>query len=175
MDILELFPTKTMVDFFLQRTKKHIELVGNNIMLLKEYGTIELKIPLKALQSRTLHHDSSKYSVKEFIPYIWLTEKYRCMQKGHVLYYPEGIDKLVDAACMHHQSINRHHPEAHNNIFDMSNLDIIEMICDWKAMSQELEEDSVRLWAEKNIGKKWIFNTEQINLIDTLIDLLEKR
>ena len=37
---------------------------------------------------------------------------------------------------------NRHHPDFHANPNDMSDVDLIEMVCDWTAMAQEFGEDS---------------------------------
>lgn len=40
----------------------------------------------------------------------------------------------MKVALKHHYSKNRHHPEYHpNGIHDMNLVDLIEMLCDWKA------------------------------------------
>ena len=42
-----------------------------------------------------------------------------------------------------HWENNRHHPEHFENIEDMSELDIIEMVCDWYARSLQFKTDFI--------------------------------
>ena len=44
----------------------------------------------------------------------------------------------------------------------MSEVDLIEMVCDWTAMAQEFDQDngSARGWADKTIGSRISFNGE---------------
>lgn len=172
-NISKCFPTKEMVEFFLQRTEKHIELVRKNMNFLKQYGISNLNLTEHDISRRATHHDESKYSDIEFIPFVWLTEYYRCKRNGLTLYYPTELVPLIKNATQMHVTTNLHHPEAHNNISDMSNLDILEAVCDWSAMAEEFEEGSARKWAETNIGKKWFFSIEQSNLLYELITKLE--
>ena len=48
----------------------------------------------------------------------------------------EESKKKLDAALEHHYAHYRHHPEHFTNgINDMDLIDIVEMLCDWKASS----------------------------------------
>ena len=162
-------PTKEMVDFYEKRTKGHIDRVVKNLNTIAEERDDLNKVMLFA---RAKEHDKSKYSEKEKIPYIWLTWWYKEKNSGRKFEYPEGIKEKIKEATKKHVSINKHHPEAHSNPSKMSNIDIAEMIADWAAMSQELG-NSLKGWADKNVGSKWKFNKSQTKLIYELVELLE--
>jgi len=125
--------------------------------------------------ARAKIHDASKFEEDERIPYIWLTEFHRCRQINEPFTYPSGIESTVKLAIEHHVTNNRHHVEFHPNPNDMSNVDIIEMVCDWTAMAQELEQNggSARGWADKSIGQRINFNDNRRKLIYSTIDLLD--
>jgi len=61
--------------------------------------------------------------------------------------------KQMGTALQHHYRENRHHPEFHENgINGMTLVDLIEMVCDWKA-SAERKNETVNLeWARKRFG-----------------------
>lgn len=160
-------PTQKMIDHYEKRTKEHIDRVDANM------SKVAASTDYKGLEERK--HDASKYGSEERIPYIWLTEFHRCKNEGEDFTYPPGIEAEVNRAAKLHVETNKHHPEAHENIEDMTDLDIIEMVCDWTAMSQELEQDdgSARGWADKNVGTKWKFTDNQKDLIYKTIDILD--
>jgi hypothetical protein len=70
---------------------------------------------------------------------------------------------------------NRHHPEFHADPNDLSNVDLIEMVCDWTAMAQEFGQGSARGWADKTIGKRVAFNAEKRRFIDQMIAELDRQ
>jgi len=163
-------PTKEMIDFYEKRTRNHINRVVKNIYtIIKERDDFNKS----ELIARAKIHDKSKYSKEEYIPYIWLTWWYKERNEGKEFNYPSGIKEMVDKAAKSHVLKNLHHPEAHEDPKNMSNIDIAEMVADWAAMSQELD-NSLKEWADKNIGSKWKFNKEQTKLIYDLIELFEK-
>lgn len=161
-------PTDEMIANFEKRTRKHIKFVADNLYKIycktNEYDGDELLY-------RADIHDDSKYGVVERIPYIWLTEFHRCRNNNIPFKYPPGVEAAVQDATRHHILSNRHHPEYHADPTDMSDIDIIEMVCDWGAMSRELG-DSLVGWADKNVGTKWEFSEPQVELIYKIIDLL---
>ena len=162
--------TEEMKKFFEERTKSHIDKVEKNIQKVAVNSVYR-----EELLKRGANHDASKWSLEEMPPYIWLTEFYRCKNQNIDFSYPEGVEEEVDKAFDHHVKNNSHHPEFHKSINDMSDVDIIEMVCDWTAMAQELEEEngSARSWADKTVGKKWKFNDNQKKLIYDTIKALE--
>ncbi len=83
----------------------------------------------------------------------------------------------VQAAIDHHMSVNRHHPDFHADPNDMSDVDLIEMVCDWTAMSQEFDQNggSARAWADKTIGTRIHFNEEKRRFVYDMIELLDAK
>ena len=129
-------PTHEMVAFYERRTEGHIERVRRCLTVMAsatEYAD--------ELNERARLHDASKYGPEERIPYIWLTEFHRCRRAGEPFTYPDGMEERVRAAIEHHMAVNRHHPDFHADPNDMSDVDLIEMVCDWTAMSQEFDQD----------------------------------
>jgi len=159
-----------MISFYERRTNEHIARVRNCLHLLAgetEYGD--------ELKSRAEIHDASKFSEAERIPYIWLTEYHRCRRTNKLFTYPDGVEEMVKKAIDHHLANNRHHAEFHANPNDMSDVDLIEMVCDWTAMAQEFSQDggSARGWADKTIGRRIHFNDDRKNFVYSTIDLLD--
>ena len=123
------------------------------------------------LLQRAKTHDQSKYGPAERLPYIWLTEFHRYKNEEQPFEYPPGVEEKVREASLHHITTNRYHPEFHSSPDAMS---VVEMVCDWTAMAQELGENdgSARGWADKTINKKWTFSDDQVALIyDTIKQL----
>ena len=165
-------PTPEMIAFFEQRTHEHIERVRHCLSVMasvSEYAD--------ELRERARIHDASKFGTEERIPYIWLTEFHRCRYSGESFSYPEGMAEQVRAAIEHHVKTNRHHPEFHPDPNDMTDVDLIEMVCDWMAMSQEFHQDggSARGWADKTIGDRVKFNDEKRAFVYQMIDLLDEQ
>jgi Family of unknown function (DUF5662) len=164
-------PTPAMVAFYERRTNEHIERVRKCLALLAEitaYG--------EELMERARVHDASKFGPGERIPYIWLTEYHRCRRSGEPFEYAEGMAERVKMAIHHHVTTNRHHPEFHADPNDMSDVDLIEMVCDWTAMAQEFGEagGSALEWADKTVGKRVAFNAEKRQFIYEIIEQLDR-
>ena len=164
-------PTGEMIQFFEQRTHAHIERVRKQ---LRRMATLKTE-HANELEQRAIDHDASKFSLEERVPYIWLTEYHRCRKAGKPFNYPNGMTERVEKAIQHHVSTNRHHPEHHTNPNDMTDIDIIEMVCDWTAMSEEFDQDggSARRWAERTVGARVKFNSERRDFIFHIISLLD--
>jgi hypothetical protein len=165
-------PTAEMLAFSERRTNEHIERVRRCLTLLAavtDYG--------EELLERARAHDASKFGPEERIPYVWLTEYYRCRRKGEPFEYPEGIAERVKRAIRHHVTSNRHHPEFHADPDDMTDVDLIEMVCDWTAMAQEFGQDgsSARGWADKTIGTRVAFNADKRRFIYQVIEVLDRQ
>ncbi|CAN5566670.1 hypothetical protein BH10PLA2_BH10PLA2_25990 [soil metagenome] len=161
-----------MLAFYERRTNGHIERVRKCLTLLAAIVDCG-----DELAERARSHDASKFGPEEYIPYVWLTEYHRRRRAGERFEYPEGIADQVKSAIEHHFKTNRHHPEFHANPNDMSDVDLIEMVCDWTAMAQEFGEQggSARNWADKTIGKRVAFNADKSLLIYQMIDQLDKQ
>jgi hypothetical protein len=83
----------------------------------------------------------------------------------------------VTQAIEHHVTANRHRPEFHADPNDMSEVDLIEMVCDWTTMAREFGQDggSARGWADKTIGKPVAFNEDKRRFIYRMIEELDRQ
>lgn len=84
------------------------------------------------LNDRRIVHDRSKLEEPELSGYEGLSQAVKDVAYGT----PEYKDALApfEEIIQHHYASNSHHPEHWpDGINDMSLLDIIEMLCDWKA------------------------------------------
>jgi hypothetical protein len=85
------------------------------------------------LQYRAVRHDVSKYTFDEFEGFVDLKIVARTYPYGS----PEYETTLKGPALGLHFAANSHHPEHYENGFDgMSFMDIIELVCDWKATNE---------------------------------------
>jgi Family of unknown function (DUF5662) len=161
-----------MFAFYERRTREHIERVARCLTLLAEVMDCRHE-----LLERARVHDASKFGPEERIPYVWLTEYHRCRKNGSPFEYPEGVAESVKLAIHHHVTTNRHHPEYHVDPNDMSDVDLIEMVCDWTAMAQEFGQEggSSRGWADKTVGNRVPFNSDKRRFIYEMIDELDKQ
>lgn len=116
------------------------------------------------LTARAIDHDASKLAEPEKSGYDKLTADLKDIVYGT----PEYKQALADAkpAIDHHYQVNSHHPEHYDNgIYDMSLLDVIEMLCDWKAASERTKQGS--------IAQSLSHNRQRFQIDDQLASILE--
>lgn len=157
---------------YLDRTTKHIKRVSR--LLRKHAWTWDsLDFPLcAALMHRAATHDASKFSPEEAEGYVWLTAKHRARKEGREFSYPEGVQDTVDAAVRHHVTTNTHHLEAHADVNRVPMIDLIELACDWTAMSLEQNETSAVPWAQEQGFPRYPDLTAATK--QTILDLLDR-
>ncbi len=176
-----------MIEWFEERTKKHISLVQKYCEKIYKYDPDRFE----GIIERGREHDSSKYEGIERNPYIIISWSYKAKDNGgKPLEFPKYIKNKLNEATLHHITTNQHHPDYWsprktsllNNsdrdklpekIIDataMDDLSICEMCCDWLGMSDEKRSDVVE-WAKNNINKRWKFTKEQEQLIWELISV----
>lgn len=105
--------------------EEHIERVQNYIGMITYL-----------LINRGNNHDRSKLEEPEKSVFDEYTPKLREVEYGS----PEYRQYLAEMkpALDHHYANNYHHPEAYvDGINDMNLVDIIEMLCDWKAANEK--------------------------------------
>lgn len=127
-------------------TYKHILNVQNNIGLF-----------VKELLDRSVNHDQSKLDSPEVEIFGEYTP-----ELAKVSYYKEGsteelsdeykaLLEKVKPAIEHHYSKNRHHPEHFpDGVRDMTLIDLVEMLCDWKAAAERNKNGNIRKSIEVN-------------------------
>jgi hypothetical protein len=89
---------------------------------------------VKELLNRGERHDQSKLEYLEADAYEKAVIKLRDLKYGSEEYMKQM--EVLKPAIEHHHKLNRHHPEFfEDGIKGMNLIDLIEMICDWKAAS----------------------------------------
>lgn len=115
------------------------------------------------LSRRSSVHDQSKLESPELELFDEWTPKLKEVEYNS----PEYKDMLghLKPALDNHYAKNRHHPEHWaEGINDMSLLDLLEMVCDWKAATERN--------ANGNIMKSLQVNKERYNISDQLYKVL---
>lgn len=115
------------------------------------------------LTTRGERHDLSKLEEPQLSGFAQYTDCLKDLTYGSPEYYEnlQALRPVLD----HHYAVNRHHPEHwKNGISEMTLVDIIQMICDWKASSERQKDGNLLLSIEKN--------TERFNIDDQLKQIL---
>lgn len=116
------------------------------------------------LDGRATLHDASKLEEPEKSGYDELTARLADLAYGSDEYRAAlaAAKPMID----HHYAVNRHHPEHWpNGIAGMSLLDVVEMLCDWKAASERTKQGS--------IAASLAHNKDRFKIDDQLAAILE--
>lgn len=135
------------------KTFRHIERLRNL-----------LNICVNNLLKRGESHDQSKLENPEVEGFAQYTSKLSKCTYGSEEYqsYLKELKPVLD----HHYAKNSHHPEHYKNgIEDMNLLDILEMVCDWKASSERHNDGNIR--------KSIQLNADRFKLSPQLLKILE--
>lgn len=101
------------------------------------------------LLDRAHTHDKSKLQEPELSVFDEFTPKLRETTYGSKE-YQECLAAMGEGLA-HHYRVNPHHPEFWaNGLADMSLMDLIEMLCDWKAATLRHADGDVRASVEQN-------------------------
>lgn len=119
---------------------------------------------ISELHRRASSHDWSKLKEPEKSGYDALHTRLEGVQYGT----DEYRAALAEAAPVikHHYEANSHHPEHYpNGIEGMSLLDIVEMVCDWKAAGERTKAGSM--------AQSLAVNKARFGLSDQLVAIFE--
>lgn len=134
------------------KTLRHIETVRNH-----------LNACVRELLARAEQHDQSKLQSPEREMFDEYTPLLRASTYGSEEY--KGFLKGMSTALAHHYANNPHHPEFHRGgVRDMTLIDVLEMLCDWKS--------STLRHADGDIFKSIEINQERFGYPDELKRLL---
>ncbi len=135
------------------KTMRHIEAVRNYINLV-----------IKQLLQRAEYHDQSKLQSPEVEFFEQYTPKLRGLTYGSQE-YRKCLDDMRPAID-HHNKVNSHHPQHFGNgINGMHLIDLIEMLCDWKAATFRHDDG--------NIYKSLEINRERFEMSEQLVSILK--
>lgn len=127
-----------LISHCLAETYKHVKVVQKN-----------LNIFVRDLISRGENHDTTKFEEPELSIFAANTHKLAQTPYGGPEY--KALLAEVQPAIDHHYSKNRHHPEFWpNGINDMTLVDLLEMLADWKAATERNKDGNIRKSIELN-------------------------
>lgn len=137
-------------------TIKHIHRVRELL-----YGMI------KELDQRARDHDQSKLESPEAEIFgEWTPEL------AKVTYGTQEYDALLEKvrpAIDHHYANNRHHCEHHKDgINDMNFIDLVEMLCDWKAAGERNKNGNIRKSLEVN-AKRYSIEPQLLRIFENTV------
>lgn len=134
-------------------TMRHIEKVRNYLNLI-----------ISNLMIRSERHDQSKLESPEVELFTEYTPKLAACTYGSEEY--NKFKKEMGVALDHHYARNSHHPEHHKNgINDMTLLDLIEMLVDWKAASERHNDGNIKKSIEIN-GSRFEMSPQLIRIFE---------
>ena len=103
----------------------------------------------KQLLDRGVAHDASKLVSPESETFATYTAKLKDLEYGSDEYKQCLAD--MDPALQHHYAKNRHHPEHFpEGVTSMTLIDLVEMLCDWKAASERQNGGNILKSIEHN-------------------------
>jgi len=131
-----------------EEVKEFAAIYHHKFVVLKFMNNI-----IQDLMWRAEQHDMSKFDEQEFKTLVALIADIQKHPYGTPEH--EEMRKKYAAEFAIHHSKNRHHPEHFKNgVEEMNLMDLLEMLCDWKAASMRQEsggniENSLKIGAEK--------------------------
>lgn len=109
-------------------------------------------------------HDRSKLEDPELAAFNEFTPRLATLEYG-TDEYRETLEQMRPA-LEHHYAANAHHPEHHDEgVRGMSLLDLIEMLCDWKAAGERHESGG-------DLRRSIELNQQRFGYSDELKDIL---
>lgn len=118
------------------------------------------------LIERACDHDASKLVPPEKEYFDEFTPKLAGSTFGSEEY--KGFLRAMQPVLSHHYMLNRHHPEFHaDGVAGMNLVDLIEMICDWKAASERHANGNIFDSIEKNSTRFNIYGDLKQILVNT--------
>lgn len=122
------------------------------------------------LMERGINHDDSKLHPPEKELFDEYAQKLKDIVYGSDQ-YKQNLKEL-GVALTHHYAKNRHHPEHfRNGINGMTLIDLVEMFCDWRAVTKVIKEGDLLKSIEKNAIRFEIGDQLEEVLINTCISL----
>jgi hypothetical protein len=111
-----------------------------------------LALMIEELDQRARLHDLSKLESPEAEIFGEHTPELAKVEYDSAEY--KALLEKVKPAVLHHYSKNRHHPEHWpNGINDMTLIDLVELLVDWKAATARNKNGNIKTSIEKNTAR----------------------
>ena len=125
--------------FHIKDTIIHKKMVLDSAYILCEYlFSISKKDLAIELIRRAAEHDNSKFQPVELNSISEIKDNFSNFKNPNLLLPSEDEEKIKE-----HWKNNRHHPEHFSDVENMTELDILEMVCDWHARSKQHNTDLI--------------------------------
>lgn len=146
---------------------RHIKNVQDNCIILGE----KLIANGSSLLGRKLIYNGFRHDISKLVGIEWEYLKYTNIKRLNK-------EKMTNfkASLQQHQMTNEHHPEYWGGIKFMPDIAIAEMVCDWKARSEEFGT-SLFDWIDEEATKRFEFtkNDEIYEKIMHFVNMLCNR
>jgi uncharacterized protein DUF5662 len=104
---------------------------------------------ISELLERAYLHDATKLQSPEVEMFDELTPKLKGLKYGSPEY--KAATDAMGPALQHHYEHNPHHPEHHpDGIRGMTLIDLVEMLCDWKAAGERTKDGDIHTSINQN-------------------------
>lgn len=138
----------------------HKKLILDSCLILSEYlfskGNDDMAL---GLLKRASVHDISKFQKKELLSLASIPKNIKAFKNPNT----EMSDKEKEHIQLHWEN-NQHHPEHYKDYNDMTELDMLEMICDWHARSIQFGTNFLEFVTTRQ-ENRFHFNKEQFDYI----------
>jgi hypothetical protein len=144
-----------------------------NYETLKHIRNVQrcINIVINELIKRAENHDQTKMENPELDGFTEITHKLSGSTYGSDEY--KSFLSQLKPTLEHHYSRNRHHPEHHKNgVSDMNIIDIIEMLCDWKAATVRHKNGNLKKSIEHN-KDRFDLSSQLSNILENSISLFD--
>lgn len=142
-------------------TIKHIETVRKYI-----------KVAIDKLWQRGIDHDKTKLESPEVEGFAEYGDRLRSLTYG-TEEYEKNLAEL-NKALEHHYAKNKHHPEHYKDgINDMSLIDLIEMLCDWKASTFRQDNGNLLQTIDKN-AERFKIEPQLLRILENTAKLFDE-
>jgi len=149
-------PSKAKINQCIISTQEHISSVRTYLSMF-----------VVDLINRSDKHDTSKMEDPELSIFAEYQDELALTEYGSEEY--EKLLEKVKPAVDNHYSKNRHHPEHWpNGVSDMTLVDLMEMIADWKASSARNKDGNIRKSIE-TCAKKYKISPQLAKIFDNTI------
>ena len=145
------------------------KIVINNLKTLHHIQEVRKNIyqMIIELDSRGKNHDHTKLESPEQEIFAENADELGKTIYGTPEY--EALLEKVKPAIVHHYSKNRHHPEHwKNGIEDMTLIDLVEVLCDWKASTAKNKDGNIRKSIEIN-AKRFNINPQLVKILENTV------
>ncbi len=145
----------------LDKTRDHIEMVRKFLRLV-----------IERLHNRGVVHDHTKLEEPELSLFAKMTPRLASLTYGSKEY--EDSLKELKPALDHHYAHCRHHLEHFKDgINDMNLVDLVEMICDWKAATVRQNNGNILTSIEKN-ARRYNIDQQLVKILVNTVKLFEQ-